>query len=277
MTTQTLPTEPVDRPSEPPLRKWVVPIRVLAGLATVAVLAAGTVSAVAFFMIRSTTETSHFPDRVSRVQVTGETGDVWVRTDSAAQGATVLSYGRSAFRTTTHSERVIDGVLQVTGSCRGGGAALLDQCSINFKITVPPGTAVTVRTTTGEIAVTGTSAPVTAQSNTGDIHVWKASGPIQLITDIGDINGELLSSGVASGRSNTGDVRLNFTAAPDQITANTDIGDIRIQVPDDATKYRVTADVNLGERQIKVPTDAASPRVADLSTATGDIRMGFTN
>jgi hypothetical protein len=277
MTTQTLPTEPVDRPSKPPSRNWVVPIRVLAALAAVTVLAAGTVSAVAFFMIRSTTETFHFPDPVRRMNVVASDGDVQVRTDATAQTATVIAHSRSAFRTAEHSERVTDGVLQVNGSCRGGGSIVLDQCSVDFTVTVPPGTPVTVRTSTGSIEVSGTGGPVTAKSNTGDIYLRNASGSIQLTTDIGDISGDLLGGGVVSGRSNTGDVRLNFVAAPDQITANTDIGDIRVLVPDDATRYRVSADVDLGDRYIKVPTDASSTRIADLSTSTGDIRMGFTS
>jgi DUF4097 and DUF4098 domain-containing protein YvlB len=102
-------------------------------------------------------------------------------------------------------------------------------------------------------------------------------GPVRLSTNVGDITGYALTGGTVDGNSNTGDVRLNFSAAPDQVRAHTDVGDVRVQVPDDATGYRVTADVIVGERYVDVPTDPGSSRVMVLSTNTGDVRVGLLN
>ncbi len=262
--------------SAPPSPKWTLAIRITAGLISGAVVLAGTISVLGFLMIRTKTETRHFQGLVRQVQVTGPDGDVVIRTGTAQQGASVLSRSRSSFQTAEHRETVTDGVLQVSGSCRGE-EFIADQCSVDFEITVPPGTAVLARTSIGSISVTGTGGPVTAESNTGDIRVRQVTGSIRLTTNIGNITGELLNGGRVSGQSDTGDVRLSFAAAPEEIRVHTDIGDVRVRVPDDATTYREPGDVGIGDRTIDVPIDPTSNRIVDLSTNTGDVWMGTTS
>jgi hypothetical protein len=256
--------------------RWNRPIRVLAAVVAVLVLTVGVLTVIGFFMIRTSTRTTFFTDPVNRLQVAGSTGNVVVRVGSAARGATVVSRSKSAFRTAEHTETVVGGVLQVTGSCTGG-LLVSDDCSVDFEITVPPGTAVDAHASTGNLSVFDTGAPVTARSNTGNIRVSGVGGTVRLRSNVGDISGVALTGGTVSAQSNTGDVRLTFTAAPARLRATTNVGDVRIMVPDDATRYRVSADVSVGERHIDVATDPASTRIVQLSTDTGDIRMGVVN
>ena len=261
--------------TDPPQFNWSIPIRGVALTLGLVVLVLGAGSVVGYFMIRTDTDTRFFTGTIHRLQVRTTDGNVVIRPGSSTQvGATVVSRKHSAYRTAGHSESVNGDLLTVDASCRGG-FFIADQCSVDLEITVAAGTEVTATTSTGNISVTATRGPVTARSSTGDLRVSRATGPVTLNTNVGDITGELLDSARVLGRSNTGDVRLSFATAPEQVQGYTDIGDVRILVPDDAKTYRVSTEVDLGDRHIDVPTDPASSRTVDLSTSTGDVRIGL--
>jgi len=257
-----------------PATNWTWPIRGVTAIIAVVLLFFGTVSTVGYFMLQTDTKTAFFTVAVNRVQVNNTNGQVVIRAGSGAQGATVVSRGHSSFRTAEHSETVTNGVLQVNGSCQGG-LIVADRCSVDFEITVPPGTAVNAIATTGDISVLGTGGPVTARSSTGDLLVDRVGGDLRLTTNVGDVEAVALTGGTVTARSNTGDLRLDFTTAPDRIKATTNVGDVRVEVPAGATTYRVSAEVDVGDRHIDVPTDPASPRIIELSSNTGDVRMGL--
>lgn len=264
---QTSPTGGVSR--------WKTPIRIVAGVTATVVLLGGTSSAVAYFMLETSTQTKSFTNPLTKLKVANDTGDIVIRAGAAGEPATVISRSESSFSKPKHSEIVTDGVLVVSGSC-GGGLSFVNTCEVDFDIVVPPGTAVEADTSTGDVSVNNTGGPVALESSTGDIsvsRVGKGGTSIQLTTSVGDITGEFLNGGSVTSRSNTGDVELDFTAAPDRIKADTDTGDIEVSVPDDATAYRVDADVDTGDQNIDVPTDSGSTRVVDLKTSTGDIGM----
>ncbi len=150
-----------------------------------------------------------------------------------------------------------------------------DRCSIDYVITVPPGTVVDASTATGNVTVLGTRAAVTAHSATGDLKISDPGSPVELSTNVGDVIGENLPGGDVSGRSNTGNVRLDFIRAPDRITARTDVGDVLIAVPNDQTSYQVASGTDVGKAHIDVPINSGSTHTARLTTNTGDIRMGL--
>jgi putative adhesin len=264
----------VDPPTTaaPESTDWTVTLRVLAAIIAVVVVGFGITNVIGFFMLRTDQRTTLFQNPVTRVQVSNTDGNIVIRAGTAQRGATVISRRHNSFRKAAHSEVVNGGVLQVKGTCRGN-VILPGQCSVDFEIIVPPGTAVDITSTTGDVSVTGTGATVRALTNTGDIRVSRAAGSIRLTTDTGDVTAGLLNGGIVTSRSNTGDIRLSFTAAPEGINATTDIGDVRVLVPDDSTAYQVTADVDLGDQHIEVPRDAGSQRIVQLATNTGDVRM----
>lgn len=268
--TQPDPRPPIDPAS--PANAWRVLVWIVAAVTVGVVLIFGTISVVGYFMLQTETRTTSFPNAVTRVQVTNTNGHVKIRTGTATPGATVISRSQNSFRTAKHSEAVTNGVLQVSGSCEGG-FFVADACSMDFDITVPKGTTVEARTTTGDISVIGTGAAVTATSSTGDLRVTRAGGAIRLTTNVGNVIGVDLPGGTVQGRSNTGDVELEFTTAPDRITATTNVGDVRVVVPDDATTYQATADTDIGDRHLDIPIDPRSEHIAELSTNTGDVWM----
>jgi hypothetical protein len=269
------PTPPPGTPTPPQsgTKRWARPIRIAAATIAGIILAGGTLSVVGYFIVDTKTTTTSFTEAVTRVHLVDSDGRVVIRTGTAAQGATVTAIARSSYRTARHTEKVSNGVLEVNGGCRGG-MFISDSCSMGFEITVPRGTIVDARTTTGNISVTGTGAEVTARSNTGNLRVTAVGKPVRLSTEVGDVSGTGLPGGTVLGQSNTGDVRLTFTGTPDRVTATTDVGDVQVVVPDDATGYRINADTDIGNRDLNVPRDPRSKHLVELHTNTGDISMG---
>jgi hypothetical protein len=264
--------EPVS--TTPPPGRWTTPIRVLAATTGTCLIAVGMVSAIGYFMVEYKTETTAFTEPIRQLRVVNTDGEIVIRAADTGSGASVISRSDNSFRKARHTEQVSGGVLTVDGSC-AGGLTISDRCRVDFEITVPTGTVVNARTSTGDLSVLGTGSAVTASTATGDLTVSGPGSPVRLTTNVGDVIGEDLAGGDVTGRSNTGNVRFDFTRAPDRLTATTQVGDVRISVPDDATKYQVATDIDVGDRYINVPTDSGSGHVARLSTNTGDIRMGI--
>lgn len=253
--------------------RWTVPIRVLAALVAGVVVLAAAATASAFFLTRTVTEHSTIAGPVRRVEITNDTGDVRIRATDRT-GAALTASGSSAFETAEHHEQLVDGVLQITGSC-SGSEAFASTCAMDLSVQVAPGTVVDVHSGTGDVTVIGISGPMTVDTGTGDIRVdgVGGGGTVRANTGIGDVTGTRLASGIVDVRSDTGDLQLFFVTRPDQLQARTGIGDIRVMVPDDGTSYRVRAETGIGDRQVGVPTSPDSERVAFLKSGTGDLRL----
>jgi DUF4097 and DUF4098 domain-containing protein YvlB len=184
----------------------------------------------------------------------------------------VYSHSSSAFRHARFTATVVDGVLRVKGSC-DGGFVIADSCSVDFTIYVPP--EATVRTTshTGDVAIFGAHGSVLVSTDTGDVQTRQTSGSVRLKTNTGDVDADLLASNDVTAETDTGDVNLHFSAAPNRAQAVTDTGDIWIGVPKDGVAYQVVADSKIGDEAITVPTQSSSTRVITAETSTGDVQV----
>jgi hypothetical protein len=253
-------------------RAWLAPIRIVTAVLALALLLAGAASVVGFFFIRQSTQTTVFTAPVHELMVNTDTGDVVVRAAVAGEDTKVISKGQSSFRKAKHTEAVSDGVLAVSGFCQGN-FIIADACSVDFEIVVPPGSKVQASSSTGNLTISGPSSSVVASTDTGDVRVVGIGGSIQLRTHTGDVDGNQLTSRTASAKTNTGNVTLDFSTAPQQLRADADTGDVQIRVPDDGSVYQVHASTHTGDRSITVPTATTSGRVISATTATGDVAV----
>jgi hypothetical protein len=265
-----------NHPAAPRAHRGLWPIRITAAVLALVVLLAGSASVISFFFVRKSTETTPISAPVRQVLVSTDTGDVVIRAAAAGEETTVISKDRSAFRKAQHSIGVKDGVLAVSGACRGR-FIIADSCSASFEIVVPPGSAVQVNSDTGDLRISGTSSSILAATKTGDVRVVGVSGSIRLRTNTGDVSGDQLKSDSMSAQTNTGDITLDFSTDPLQLSAAADTGDVQIRVPDDGTLYRVQSSTHTGDRSVDVPTATDSDRVIDANTSTGDIHIRSGN
>jgi DUF4097 and DUF4098 domain-containing protein YvlB len=148
----------------------------------------------------------------------------------------------------------VDGdTLRLEGDCDQGWT--WGDCSVDYDITVPPGTALDIRSATGAVEVQGTD---------GDLSVTTSTGSLELTG---------LRSPNVDARSSTGSLELTFVDPPTRVTATTSTGSVEVVLPDDGTRYRVDARTSVGSREVQVPSDPGSDRTIDARTSVGSVEV----
>jgi hypothetical protein len=127
-------------------------------------------------------------------------------------------------------------------------------CQVEWDITAPAGTVLNLQTNAGGVEVDGMSAQITASS------------------DSGGVEGHDLGSSKVSAKADSGGVELDFTKAPDDVTAETDAGGVTVTVPGD-TSYDVQAGSDAGGKTIDVQEDASSPHKIKAKSGAGGVEV----
>src|SRR3954447_10574003 len=138
------------------------------------------------------------------------------------------------FRSPHVTRSLRDGVL--TGQARWGGVWPLSSCSTDVRVAIPAGVA--VKTT----------------------------------TNVGDVTGRDLPTGDARVRVNVGDVRVGLSAAPARFAAETNVGDISLDVP--RGRYAVHTASHVGDDRVDgvVQDDAAAASIPTIPDV-GDVAL----
>ena len=121
-------------------------------------------------------------------------------------------------------------------------------------ITAPAGTVLDLQTNAGGIEVDGMSAQVTAS------------------TDSGGVEGHDLTSRQVNARADSGGVELDFTQAPDDVSAETDAGGVTVTVPG-GTSYAVQASSDAGGKSVDVQEDPSSPHKIKAKSGAGGVEI----
>lgn len=128
------------------------------------------------------------------------------------------------------------------------------RCEVDWDITAPAGTNLTLDTDSGGIAVTAMTGTVDAQTHSGGVR------------------GRTLASKTVTARTDSGGVDLRFVQPPDQVDAISEAGGIQIRVPG-ATSYAVDAHTEAGGLEIDVPRADGSPHKITARTEAGGIEI----
>ncbi|NLT56320.1 MAG: DUF4097 domain-containing protein [Actinomycetales bacterium] len=245
----------------------------LGAVVTVLAVAFAAVSAVAWLARQSEHQHQVYRQRITRLVMDVDTGDVTIRRG----GDGIVDVRRHLVWSWTKPEieESWDGdTLRTRVRCPV--ITLGPGCGVDFAIQVPDGTAVELRTDTGDIRVSNlTSAGVTAVTDTGDVVVTNAGGTVKLRTDTGDIRASELTATEVTAVTDTGDVGLRFVRPPDRVVATVDTGDVSITVPQ-SDPYRVTSRTDTGKVTVSVANDPNAIRTIDARTDTGDVRVRGT-
>ncbi|MGW2207531.1 DUF4097 family beta strand repeat-containing protein [Streptomyces sp. NPDC001774] len=147
------------------------------------------------------------------------------------------------------SHRVTDGTLHLVDNGCGKGS-----CSVDYDIRIPASAAVTVKTSAGEVTVTG------------------LAGKLDLSASTGRIRGTGLTSQDARLRTSAGSVDVTFSRAPRVVDASATTGQVTLRVPGDAA-YAVDAKSDLGSRKVDVAVDPASPHKIRVRVTVGSLSV----
>ena len=190
------------------------------------------------------------PGPVQSLVLDGQVGNVNV-TGSGSGGVSVtehISYDHTAPQT-THAAS--GGTLTLNSSCPSN-----DACGVSYDIQAPRAAAVKISENLGVIKLASLSGQVTVHTN-GTVNLSSLSGQADVSSDTGTISGTNLSSSRATLHSTAGTVDVTFSAAPDSITATTNVGSVTVRVPGNVS-YKVDAHSSVGSTKISVSNNASS-------------------
>ncbi|GAA1272565.1 hypothetical protein Psi02_06030 [Planotetraspora silvatica] len=128
-----------------------------------------------------------------------------------------------------------------------------DDCSVDYEVEVPKGLDVKV------------------DSGSGTITLRRLTGPVSAATGSGDIEARGLAGRQVTATTGSGEVKLRFAAAPDNVRVETGSGEGSVWVP--SGSYNVTAEPGSGDREVSVVQDPSSARTVVVKTGSGDARV----
>ncbi|MGW2209343.1 DUF4097 family beta strand repeat-containing protein [Streptomyces sp. NPDC001781] len=143
---------------------------------------------------------------------------------------------------TEHS--VSDGRLTLT-------APRCDDCGVDYTVSVPRGTTLSLDTDGGNITVREVDGAMRARTGGGNVRVTDTA-PRTL-----------------SARTDGGNIEASLKKPPSALTAQTGGGDVTVTLP--RTPYAVDATTGGGRNTVSVPTDPSSPHHVTIRTGGGNI------
>ncbi len=145
-------------------------------------------------------------------------------------------------------------------------------CSVGYEVTVPFGTEVTGRVSSGDIVVEGTG-NVDVRANSGNVELrLRGAERVSAVVDSGDVDVDLDDVAEVEARASSGNVDLDLVGV-DVVRAEASSGDISATVPRGA--YRVRASTDSGHQEIS-GDDPNAERVLELTTSSGDVTVRGT-
>jgi DUF4097 and DUF4098 domain-containing protein YvlB len=178
------------------------------------------------------------------LDVRNRNGSVRISVGSGPMSVTEnLRYG--AVKPTT-SHRVDAGTLKLVAS----GCGNSQPCEVDYEITVPAST------------------PVTVTQDNGQVDVDGVAGMVDLTTHNGRLNGTALGARQVTLKIDNGAVTATFAVPPDNIEARAGTGAITLVLPGGAT-YNVLAHADVGMAQVDAPTDPSSQHRITATSGTG--------
>ncbi len=218
--------------------------------------------------------------QVTAIEVNaGDNGHVVVKA-GGGDGVTVHRVVHYQSGTPHPTQRLSGGTLTFDKGC--------SRCRVDYDLTVPATVRVRARADSGRINVAGVASAdlgsdsgsltarhvtggVTARSDSGSITLQDVGGALAAKTDSGSIHGTEMHAGSASAASDSGSLRLDFTAMPGSVRATSDSGSIHLGLP--GGPYDVNVQTDSGGKHITVPTASLSPNKVYLRSDSGSVSV----
>lgn len=217
---------------------------------------------------------------VTQIVVGANSGHVHI-TGGGNDGVTVHRVIRYQSGTPQPGQRVDGGVLTFVDGC--------SRCSVSYDITAPASVRVRAHADSGAVDVEGVAAAeatsdsgavtvrdvpgaVTARADSGAVIAENVGGALAASTSSGSIRTTGLRSPTARAASDSGSIRLAFTAAPSSVHATADSGSIKISVP--GGPYAVDAGSDSGNKDIgRIATAPNARSTISVHTDSGSITV----
>jgi hypothetical protein len=225
------------------------------------------------------TDDSAIGARVTSVRVANDSGDVTIKAGEHPGVHRLVHYDKDK-PGVTHR---VEGDVLVLDGCHKRN------CSIDYVVTVPPGTSITGVAESGRTELDGVGS-VNVSVSSGDVVVHKASGPVNVDASSGSVRLSDLG-GATAVQASSGDVRVEGARSEVSVDAKSgtvlvrlDVahnvkvrassGDVHVTVPRD--RYRVTTGADSGEVHNSVADDPQAANLLDLHSSSGDVTLAYS-
>jgi hypothetical protein len=221
-----------------------------------------------FFPEKDTTSLAQ-PGPVRSLEVDVEVGRVEVVPRDGDE-ATITRTRRYLIGAPRASEGLVEGVLRIEAECDGPIAA---GCAVDYRIEVPAGVPVRIRTERGTVAVTDMTGTVEVDAGAGNVRLTRTRGPVKVETSAGNVDGVDLAAQFLDATTGAGRIRLSIAEAPGRLGLKTGAGNIDVGLPTTAGGYRVATDTGAGKVDVTVEQNEGGSRSIIASTGAGNIRI----
>jgi hypothetical protein len=201
---------------------------------------------------------------VERVELDLGRGNVEI-VPARGKGVRVEEERRSGIVSASSSRKLTGHRLKLHAGCR---VVILD-CSVNYRIQVPRGTAVDVKGLAGSITARDVDGNVRLVSTAGDVRAIAVRGRrVELKTSAGTAEAGGVVAPYVSVRSAAGNAIAELLAPPRDLFVETHAGDATATLPD--VGYRIDAGTDAGDTKIRVRRDDRSRRIVRVRTNAGN-------
>lgn len=174
---------------------------------------------------------------------------------------------RGAPRTT---ESVEDGVLRIRAECQRVVAV---GCEVTYRIEVPAGVPVKIRTGSGPVTVDDLTGMVEVDTGAGAVRLNRIHAGARVNTGAGNVVGVDLMASFIDVTTEAGSIGLSLAAAPGRLGLQTGAGSIDVALPASEGGYRVTAESGAGQVDVSVAQDPGASRTVAAKSGAGPISI----
>lgn len=206
---------------------------------------------------------------VASVDLRHAHGDVAVTPARGERVRVTIDSRTGYFGGHSRSAEVVAGELRLRGGCR---FVAIGTCDEDYRIEVPDGTAVRVRTSAGDAVAIGVRGDVELRSRAGRVRAVDVRGrELRLRSSAGEVDVERSAAQTVEARTSAGGVDVELTRPPLSLTASSSAGGVTVRVPD--VGYDVEADTSAGDESIRIRQRPASRRSIRVDSSAGDVTV----
>lgn len=227
------------------------PIRIIAGIVAVLLIAVTGLTLAGPMLRQSETTDTALPQGMSSLNLKNDVGDVRIRVAEPGESLRLTSTVEWGLRKPTTSVDRTSTSATVRGQCPTGPVSV---CTTDWLVVVPADTEIEVDQGVGEVTVEGTSGDVDVRAGVGDITLTESSSE---------------NIGVESG---VGGATIESVEPPRSLEANVGVGDLTIAVPD-TVRYRIDAQGGAAEVRNSLGSSPGAERRIDAEVGVGGLTV----
>lgn len=219
------------------------------------------------------TERAAVPGKVTALVVRGEVGNITVVPGTVTR---IVAREQWNLEQPKLVHTLHDGELRVSAPCprpTGIVSLGLNNCSVDFVMTVPRSVTVDARDSVGDVLVRGLRGAESLHSDVGSVVADGVVAPaLAAAADSGTVRLADVRAGSLTLRSSSGAIRADLASMPNRVVARSSDGDVELSLP--AGVYALDLHTDVGSTHVHgITVHSDARRTVSAHTDDGDIRI----